>query len=622
MKYLKQNQEIMKKSHNYLYEKLYGTECEQQTISSVQNNQDTHFDDIFTENASDGEKVLYVRKNNNLYRMNSNYSPSHEADRWVEQFEFRSLSNIVVAFGFGSGVMIEKLIDHLGPDDCLFIYEPSRELFDFVMMEYDLEKVLSFERVLISIENINDFDFHGILQNTMNITNMKSQIQCVLPCYEALFPESCVTFWKEIRDVLMHTVININTGMLLGTRMPENDLYNLKYLKDSYTLHGITPYLRVELPAIIVAAGPSVKENLETLRQAKGKAYLFVVDRVLDYVMDNGIDPDFVITVDPVKPVEYFTTREHIDYPLMTELASNWEILQKHQGKKIFYNCDPFFRTVYEEAGVKPPRMNMGTSVATAAFSICIQLGFDKIALVGQDLAYDGEFTHAGEVVENLENTMNVMVEGIDGGQVPSRYDWKDFITWFKDMIHLHPEITVFDTKKRGAKIAGTVMKSLDEVLETYGAKEIFDFSNVLTESNKAFTDEGFQKALKYLDSACDDLYSMKKKVKQAIELSEKQIQLYLKSKEENKSTTENYNKLIKINKYIESKRIYQIIDIYITIFTSDEMATMYHHNGEGDLDKVITYQKSKIIYEAILKGIDFIQPLLREKLDQNLKQL
>ncbi|MDF2511439.1 MAG: hypothetical protein K0S04_1305 [Herbinix sp.] len=617
MNYLEQNKEIMNRVHNYLYTALYGTSSQKQGESSTPKGKGVQLDDIFTEIAHNGEKVLYVRKDDELCRMNSCYNPSHEAGKWAEQFEFRSLNNIVVIFGFGNGIMIEKIIDRLEMDDLLFIYEPNRELFEYVMMEYDLMKVLSFERVLISIEGINDFDFHNKLQYSMNITNMKAQVQCVLPYYENLFPESYLTFWKEIRDILMHTVIGINTEVVFGTRLLENDFYNLRYLKDSYTLHNIAPYLRTDLPAIIVAAGPSVKNNLEILRKAKGRAYLIVVDRVLDYILDHGIEPDFVVTVDPMKPIKYFTTREHIDYPLMTELASNWEISERHTGKKIFFNCDSYFQTVYEAAGVQPPFMNTGPCVATVAFSACIQLGFDKIVLVGQDLAYDGEYTHVGGIAEDSANTINVMVEGVDGNQVPSRYDWKEFIIWFKDMIHLHPKITVFDTKQKGAKIPGTVLKSLNEILDLYGAAEICDFSNTLTESIKAFTGESYQKALKYMSDACDDLYAMKKKVRKAVELCDNQIQSYLKYKEGNKYTVENYNKLAKINKYIEDKKIYQIIDIYITALTADDITTMYRRSDGEHLDEVITYQKSKSIYEAILKGIDFIQPLLRERLDQ-----
>lgn len=624
MDYLEQNKRCLEKYHYNLYEKLYPTEKGGQVSSSLENEiNKSELDQIYFDIAKNGEKVLFIEKGKQKFRMNSSYNPSHEASCWAEQFKFRSFKNIIAIFGFGSGIMIEKMMDRLSEDDFLIIYEPSGELFKQVMRLCDLTKILSFKSAIITIEKVNEFEFHQILQYITDAVNIKTQVRCVLPYYEELFPESCVAFWKELRDIMMHTVININTEVSQGTKLLENAFHNLRYLKESYTLQGIAPFLRKDRPAIIVAAGPSVKDNLEELKRAKGKAYLFVVDRVLDFVLDNGIEPDFVVTVDPAKPVEYFTNRERIEYPMLTELASNKDILERHKGKKIVINCDWFFKSVYEKAGVKPPQMNTGASVATVAFSACIQLGFDKIVLVGQDLAYDGEMTHAGGIAEDPSKTVNVMIEGIDGNKVSSRYDWKEFAIWFKDMIYLHPEITVFDTKKKGAKIQGAVLKSLEEILDEYATGEDCSTQEVFNESNQAFHNENYTKALNTIAAAERDLKKIKKRIKKAIGISEQQIKLLEQKKGNDPVAAENYDEITKINKYIECKEVYHLIDIYIASLTMDDITTMYHLNEESCLDGVVTYQKTKKIYEAILKAIDFIQTLFDEwnKRKENAKE-
>ena len=47
--------------------------------------------------------------------------------------------------------------------------------------------------------------------------------------------------------------------------------------------------------------------------------------------------------------------------------------------------------------------------MATAAFSVCVALQFKRVILVGQDLAYEGNITHAGGQVSGLRN----LAEGI-----------------------------------------------------------------------------------------------------------------------------------------------------------------------------------------------------------------
>ena len=43
-----------------------------------------------------------------------------------------------------------------------------------------------------------------------------------------------------------------------------------------------------DVPAIIVAAGPSLNKNVQELKQAKGKALILVVDAALRAVVNTG----------------------------------------------------------------------------------------------------------------------------------------------------------------------------------------------------------------------------------------------------------------------------------------------------------------------------------------------
>ena len=608
MNCFEQNIECLKLNNMNLYKQMY---------EAGENTGKNEVERIYMESAINGENVMFVQKNGVGNRLNSSYSPTHEAKIWAQQFEFKNLSTTIAMFGLGNGLFVGELSKRLHIEDFIFIYEPSKDIFNFAMHNYDLQTILRNKNVILAVEGVNDFAFHSLLQCCVNLTNMFSQIQCAHPYYEELFPESNLIFWKEIRDIMMHTKINVHTEIKFGERIILNSLKNIKYMKESCTLSEIRQDIRTDIPAIIVAAGPSLTEEIEALKKAKGKVYLIVVDRILDYILDQGIEPDFIATVDPMKPIEYFTTRDNVTIPLLTEYVSNWEVLDQHKGKKIFYNCGGYIAKMYQAAQVKPPSLLTGASVATVAFSACLQLGFEKIVLVGQDLAFEGDYTHAGGVAEKVRDTSHVvMVEGMDGTEVRSRYDWKEFLTWFKDMIIMNPDVTVIDTKKKGAKIQGSISMPLSEVIEQYGAKDKpINIDRDIEEHRFTFDDKSYRKIVKFFRTSYDEFVAIKRKSKEALELCDKQIRAYTRSEEENELTTKNFDKISKINKYIENTSAYNLIDGYIVALAATEISKIYQFGENDQENKINTYQKSKAIYEAMIAGVEYTLPKLEEEL-------
>ncbi len=606
MSYFEQNMEWLKKNRVNIYDDM---------ITPVKINQDSQVEEITNSTAINGEAILVLQKNSVWYRLNSSYHPTHEAAVWADQYSIDNLNTVVTMYGLGNGIFAKMMARRLKEQDFLFIYEPSHSIFLHVIKEFDLTELLMNKKVIIVVEGVNNFDFHNLYQNAIHISNMSTQIHCAHPYYDHLFRESYLNYWKEIKDTMVHTKININTEILFGQRVIINSLRNMKYIKNSNTLEDFLTEVDTDVPALVISAGPSLKENIEELKKAKGRAYLFVVDRILDYVLDNGLVPDFIVTIDPIKPVEYFTTREDVRIPLLCQMSSNWEVLDAHKGKKIFYGHDNYYKNMYEAAGKNPSSVITGASVATAAFSICIKLGFKKIVLVGQDLAYDGKFTHAGGVAEEF-NMQDCMVEGINGEPVRSRFDWHEFLVWFQDIIQLYPNITVIDTKQRGAKIKGTILMPLSEVLEKYGTK-VINFEQVMEQKPNTFNAEELEKIRKFLDDSLEELEYLEEKSKEAIQLCDQQLEVFKMQNKDGKKADKILNKLSRINKKLNEKSAYCLLDSYITSISANNISKMYYLSEDKKQNLIDTYEKSKIIYGAIIDGARYVIPLLKETLVQ-----
>lgn len=606
MDYYEKNMECMKEHRNHMYQSVMNADIEKVT---------NRLDDVISVETRDGQLAVAIRYQQEDYRLNSLYNPAQEAQKWVEQFDFRNINNVIAMYGLGNGIFARAIISRMNKGDTLVIYEPCAELFFHVLHHYDMTDLLCNPSVIIAVESINEFDFHNILQQKMDVTNIKGIIKCIYPGYDEIFTESCILFWKELKDAHNHAIIQANTGIAFGRVYIENLLKNIKYLPASSTIYELKKTLPKGVPAIVVAAGPSLSGQIESLRKAKGKAVIVAVDRILDVLLDLGIVPDFVFTLDPIKPVEYFTKRQEVSIPLLSFIVSNNKIFEIHKGKKFICNCSKFLVPFYKDINKIPPAIMASGSVATAAFTACVELGFENIILVGQDLAYQGNATHAGGIEEKLAFDTDIMVEGINGEMVKSRYDWKEFLVWYQDFLTIYPSVNVIDAKDSGAKIKGTKNMSLEEAMAKYSkGKEDFSVNEELLaqELSKEETD----KLKDYLNSGVDQLTDIEAKAKKAIKICDRLIR----DNEKNilsKEIDKNLKSLKKINTFILEKKIYLLMDTYVTAVTTHKLADIYQFTDNLKNDSLSTYISSKVIFEAIIEAIDLIMPLLKKAIEE-----
>lgn len=601
MNYYEMNLNLIRENKPYLYEQMQKKED--------LNNKD--LEDIYTTDTKDGKKALIIRKDEKEYCLNSTYYPGREARQWVEQYEIKNMNTVILMFGLGNGIFSRELIKKKKESDALVIYEPSMEIFYYILQNYDITDVL--ENAIIIVEQLNETELNSMLRGLLDVKNISSQVWCIHPKYSEAFKMNLQKFMKNIKDINNHAIVLINTQKNFGTRYITNILYNLRHIKNSNFSTDYIELLNTEAPAIVVAAGPSLKSNIEDLKRAKGKSYIFVVDRILDYILDQGIEPDFIVTVDPIKPVEYFTNRTDVSIPLICKLDSNWEVLERHKGRKVITSCDYYITKMYSELGQSPISIDTGNSVATVAFSTCMMLGFKKIILVGQDLAYDGDFTHAGGIAEKT-STEEIYVEGVDGNQVKSRWDWYTFLRWFQDRIAENPELVVIDAKEKGAKIKGTTNMSLNDAVNKYCTTPV-DIQ-LLDTLEYTFDSSKLDEIKTYLEKQYNELDVLKRKLENAIDICSKQIKEYSRKHQVSNMARKNDKKLLSINKYIKDSSIYLLLDYYTSAKSTNHLTKMYEFTDNDKSDIIATYESTKEIYMTTIEAIEFVKPLMKETLE------
>lgn len=596
--------------------------------ASIKESTRDEIDGIKVISAVDNNNILEISKKNHTFRMNSIYDINYEVEKWLEGIDLQAIKKVVILFGFSNGFYIEKLLSKLNEDDVIIIYEPSMHIYKFTMENFLLEKIIEDKRVYLYIGHKDIENFRRCLRQFVYINNIATQTIAALPQYDRLFIDDYKAFLNIIRENNKSVMLGENTNAFFGKIAVENMFSNLKYVKDCNIINDYYNVFPKNIPVIIVAAGPSLEKNIRYLKDAKGKAVIFCVDRALEFLYEEGILPDYAVTLDPIKPAEYFGKGSVIDIPLFVEINSSSKILDVHIGKKIIYDPFMFLDNILYKIGKKIDGGNhFGKSVATAAFAIAIQLGFKKIVMIGQDLAYanDGKTSHAGANMQQVSKEDEIWVDGTNGAKVKSRYDWYEYLTWFKDVIELNADkgIEFINATEGGALIQGTKTMKLSEVLESLPDNGI-DIKKIENNLSPTYTKSDLNKIERYVMNGIDELVSIKRKASVLIKLSDQMITKCKRNSQEDKTGRNLTERIMKGNEYIALKSMYPLIDCYITDVSRSIMKDIYQISDDQQKNMEDTFIQSKQIYQLIIQAADEIKSIIESKFEpwskENLK--
>lgn len=608
MEFYNSNLESLKQKNTNLYNRILKTE---ETLAVEKENE------IYIEEARNGSSILSMCIGGCKVSLNSRYNPEHEAKMWVKGFLWNGYENVFLMFGLANGTYIRELIKEKNVNKIL-IYEPSKELFYFVLHHFDMKDILESEKVLLSVEGLGEEIFQYYLETTLNIRNMRTVQRGTYPYYKELFYESYKKYLKIIGVVDREKNVDFNTIQHFWNTWLENYCINLIFIRHTTIFEEAVSVFDKNQPVIIVSAGPSVKDELEGLKAAKNHIPILAVDRIVDFLMDNGVEPDGIFTIDAQYRKALINVERVSHIPIVMGPTSSYEITKNHRGKKIWFSDYKFLTDVFLKLGKKIKQYETGTTVSSMAFAAFMGEGYKEIILVGQDLSYDGEFSHAGGVKEELPYMRKEYdIQGIHGTTVRTRDDWYTMLRWYNAILARHPEVKVYDAKSHGAKIMHTVNIRLKEYVEQK-QWENKDYRKILVDMAPTFSQEEWKEVLSELHSGLKDLKTGKEKAGNAIACCErllKGIEQHIELTGEDESDLE---ELQATNDFLEKHRVFTLLESYIENYVREVMYALNEKEGDILLDAKKAYMAAIIQMQAVQYGVDYLYP----KLEQAIKQI
>ncbi|MBR5336524.1 MAG: motility associated factor glycosyltransferase family protein [Lachnospiraceae bacterium] len=550
--------------------------------------------EIEVEPSYEGTPIFRVKKDGVRVYLNGRRDPNAIPRLWADKFDQLPRTTPILMFGIGNGSFLTEVDKKARDDVKIYIHEPSLKIFLKCIEEIDLSHIFENREIVISLDDNTSYEeIASIVSGCINIANLEFTKRYILPGYISLYPGEVKKYLEIIRKPMDREITNQATTASFSNIISGSLLYNAMYLPDCNTTYQLANVIPRDIPAIIVAAGPSLDKNIKDLKRAKGKAFIIAADTAMRPLLKEGIVPDMFAVVDPAKPLELVEVPGAENIPLVTSVYSSQKILAFHTGKKFFFDEGvTFINKLFEERNIDFKNLTCGGSVATLAFSLAYVLGIDRIILIGQDLALSGNKDHAsgtapgeesfrdlseeeakkkkdfwtqhGFVDGEIDTTGFIMVPGNVEEMVPTKSNLKMYLNWYEDQIKgckgYRPDLKVINATEGGARIEGTDVMTLNEAIDEYCGREV-DIKSLIDNIPPAFVKEGREKVV-------DRLHNIEPEFRKIADNALKQIAVYKKIDNIAKSKgipMNEYRKLLvkleKLSKEMLKIPMYQLVD-------------------------------------------------------------
>jgi Flp pilus assembly protein TadD len=374
---------------------------------------------------------------------------------------------LVVFIGMGAGHGPLLLLRERPDVAQIAILEPSRELFSAALATVDLRLLIASKRVFFFVGEIDWQELENAVTRVASLED--THILRHLPSFNWQ-PE----LYGQVNDRAYMLLNQINasgsTTRTCGPVFMENRFAAFTLLRHAYTLDALRDRFR-GLPAVLVAAGPSLTRSMPELRKVAGRCVLIAADSALAPLLKAGIIPDFVTSIDYLdlnfEKLAPFVGREW-PFSLVALVKGTPLVPARFPARHIFFAFadDQPQKWMMHALGIRTMSV-LSASVAHLSLGLAMVLGCGPIIFTGQDLSYTNAVgDHAdGTVImrDDLPRDREFFRRpAVGGGIAITDRQLLSLLKIFEDIIAAAPGQYINATAA-GLRIAGTTEMTLAE---------------------------------------------------------------------------------------------------------------------------------------------------------------
>ncbi len=435
--------------------------------------------------SSMGLPTASYRRAGSAQSLHSRYNPIREAQHIIQKTD-TSGADYFVFLGFGLGYLLDTLLDQAADPaaNSYFVIESDMEILRAAFAARDLSRALSLPHLHFAWPATGP-DLARQWDKFFDPVRAQKQVFISHPPSVALDPAHFKSAVEVIQSQTLQIYTDINTLVARSREFLANFVQNLAKARMAPGVSGFAGQFK-GVPAVLVAAGPSLDKNIHELRSTADQLLVLSTDTALKPLLAAGIEPHFVLTGDPshLNYLHLEGNRSREAY-LVAEATTYPASLTEFEGRTIICTFEnSALRAIAELLGSKGTLRAWG-SVATMALDFALLLGCNPILFIGQDLAHsDGRIYCSGlhfekewfkgvvdsegwerRLREIRKGSRTLILQDIFGRPVETTDKLVSYWNWISKEISNHPEIRFINATEGGILKEQVEIMSLREAL-------------------------------------------------------------------------------------------------------------------------------------------------------------
>lgn len=389
----------------------------------------------------------------NEFFVHSKYNPIIEAERIATTYYENHHTHII--FGYGLGYIVDALLPKVH-DGKIIIIDPLIEkgILNISSRHANVEQIIYWDN-----KQVNTLAY--IVSSIAKGLDLKIKIICA-PNYDKLFMQEYYEILKYISEYQNKTIVNQNTVILFSEQWQKNLAQNLLPIVRDETLSAL--HNKFDLPIVVASGGPSLTKQLGLLKQIQDHVIIIAAGSTINSLLAANIEPDFVVSIDGGEPNYNHFKDLRLKKARLIYSVFNHPGIRDSFKKRAFVFAEtsqlPITKYLYKKFNIDIPLITGGGTVAHFAVNIAQMLNSGPIALIGQDLAYTNNLTHASnnKHTQNIDstNTNLVWADGYDGEKVLTSRVFMSMKVTFEEMMKFStPSIPIYNCTEGGIKLKG-----------------------------------------------------------------------------------------------------------------------------------------------------------------------
>lgn len=564
----------------------------------------------------------------------SRYNPLKEAQKLIEQTY--SDETYVFVLGMGLGYVLDCLAEKAKSTVGLkiFVVEPDIKMLLAALKSRDVSHYLKSGSIVWCVGMTAD-EVGNLWETSLDWTSMNKLAIIEHPASAKMHIKYYERIVEKIRYLCNKSKGNLVTMMNAGFEFHTNYFKNLG---SCFGLPGVDRLFNKfkSVPAIIVAAGPSLDKNMHLLKKVKGKFPIIAVDTALRQLVANGIKPDIACAADPSyeNSLDFVGMENEKEVLLAIEPMTHPDILECYQGPKMLMSFSGgLFPTI------KKHRESIGVvicwgSIATTVFDLARKMGADPLVFIGLDLSFqDGRLHARGSYsddrlyesvnpyssIEN-ESALYVYENGtfrfsrVDGSVLLTDHNMKIYRDWFEDQFR-QTQQTVINATEGGIVDKHVVKMTLQSVIDKYYDKGV-SVSDIIKQALKKPVEANYQSLISELNSVKKSMHRNENESRKAVGIIKKLLTAYSDYKPDNLqgSLKADFYDIMKLHDEICSHTtLFPWLSVHQTRFVTKH--TMELNKLKVNTDATVKHWLERLVdfFNAINKFNTYQLPLIEE---------